>query len=159
MASVNVQYPQLLKQPVARFERAIISGVSGRRLNPQGLAVVEFLIQPNDPSDYDEAILELYSDEELAVFKRLNRPLFEQGLLVPFEGDRTAVGMVNIMTDAQIEEVISQSLTIKDIGLKVQPITSVFTLDRFIKIAVEMGKTSRYVKVIEDRKKELEDVK
>lgn len=105
--SVNVQYFD--REPVRRYTRANNSSVGGSRLSVDGTDVVDWFIA-YDPEvwDYNQQVLELYSEKEVRWFERYMKNLINpeddtvSPVLVLFEG--TEHPQRDLMNESQMRK-------------------------------------------------------
>jgi hypothetical protein len=141
--SYNTAYPSVVAEPVARYVKTVATNLTGRRLDVEGKTPVEWCItSDNTQSEYEDAVVELYSDAEHTFFKRINRVLFTEGWIKPFAGGEPVVNTANYMDDVEIEKIASMR-RIADLEKALEPITSATTLARILILAEERGMTKR----------------
>jgi hypothetical protein len=105
MSASNNIFPQLASKIFARYKKTVPYMLGGRRLDPFKVnenAEMDWILQTDDdnfdfitkqPSGftYEDEVIELYSEVELQVFKKLNAALFSEGLLQVYQGTQTEV--------------------------------------------------------------------
>ena len=109
-----------------------------------------------DPTeDRSEYRVSLYTDVDLAWFKQQNHKLIARGLLVPDTPEVREEQLVNVITDDQIEDILSQPFfSLKN---KIDKFTSPVPVERFLRAANQMNKAVGTIKVIEERLAELQE--
>lgn len=145
--------------PVARYRKTIRSKIAGVRMHPDSGVQVGFVLESDDDPDtfdYDREVLELYSDKEHKFFKQANRRLIEEGLLAPFNGTADDVKLNNLVSDEELEEVVSTSNQ-AELKARLTKYDSPITIERALTLAKEMGRPRRILSVIEARKSDLTD--
>ena len=169
-------------QIVKRYVRTTTYPVSGRRLNPRNkqnpFEVIDFLLAtPSDnfdfnvevdPAggavtkttlqqnkfDYEHEVLELYTDEEVKMFQRLNRDLLTNGDLIEYDDKAPDVDLVNTLSDAEIKKLVR--LKTKSIfESKVNELTSLRTLKLVMDALEETDAPMSYARIIRERENEL----
>lgn len=149
------------ENPVAKYMKTVRSKIAGFRLHPENQQQVGFVLESDedpDTFDYDREVLELYSDKEVRFFKQANKKLIEAGLLKPFTGDAEDVRLNNLVSDDELEEVVSTSNQ-AELKARLTKYTSLVVVERALTLAKEMGRPRRILTVIEQRKAELQEAK
>lgn len=171
--STNHQFIELQDHVYTRYVKTEIAALSGRRSNPHKIQeqIPFLLITPEtkihytstnqgdievlefngrDPIlDYDDEVLEIYSEKEDSIFRSLNRALFEKGLLVTYEQAKVAINMHNALTENEIEAFarIPQILKFKS---KLKTITSGAPLNRIREHLIRLDRPMRFIKELDD---------
>lgn len=139
-------------EPVARFTKTVNHGITGWRLNPDDdWKKIEFsLITANADADYEDAVLEIYTEKELKFFQQANRYLFKAGLLRPYEGAASPVDTSNILTEDEIMDIASTH-NIPQLLKRLDAISSIVTMRRIVDVAKEIGRPARTLQLLEER--------
>ena len=170
--SVNHQYIELQDTVFKRYHKTEIAALSGKRLNPHNLAeqvyfllttpehcilyktvqqgdneVVEFSGRTKE-LDYEQEVLEIYSDKEDVIFRTLNKVLFERGLLVEYAQQANPITTANALNDAQID-VIAKNPNIRSFKKHLEPITSPQTLQRIKLRLIEFDRPLSFINIVE----------
>lgn len=182
MNSNNHQFIGFDSKIVKKYVRTTIYPVSGRRLNPLNREnpneVIDFLlatpadnfkydseIDPNGGAvvkttvsqgkfDYDYEVIELYSDDEVRLFQRLNRELLQRGDLIEYGEKAPVVDLVNTLSAAEIKKLAN--LKTKSIFAgKIHEITSPHTLKLILAALKEADAPMSYAGIIKEREDEL----
>ena len=135
-------YPEFEDQVVERWKKTSIHAVAGMRLNPyHSESRISFLLMSNEDDfnlttrvltfNYENEIIELYSEREVLLFKRLNKEIIERGLLVPYTQPAPIVDTTNALTDAEIETML-QSKNPVQLKAKIKNITAASALQRIL---------------------------
>lgn len=173
--SINHQFVQHSEKTVKKYVRTTNKAVTGFRLDPNRLENrIDWLLASPDNAfeviwidgeevkvirkpgmfEYEDEVLELYSQPEVDVFKRLNRGLLERGILVEYEGELPQLDMSKVFTDVNIAE-IAATKNILSLRKKLQDITNVETINRILAAAEKLDRPMSVAKAIQDRKREL----
>lgn len=163
--STNNIYVGLDSTIYKKYAKVPVHMVGGIRLNPNDLTQkVPWILQTNpmnyDPQtkkvtfDYEDEVLEIYSKKEHDAFLRLNQSLLEQGLLKVFEEEQSQVNVENTIPDSELEKIAGLRSTFNE---SVDKITSVVTLERLKKIAINSGKSIKKIQYIDARIEALTD--
>lgn len=170
--SSNHQFVEYGDNVVRRYVKTVPHILSGLRLNPHNPKErMEFLLKTPENNfdfqtrlvktvDYEEEVLEIYSDTELKVFERLNRSLIESGLLKEYAGEANSVDTTNLLNDDEVND-IAETRQLPVFKSKINKITSVISLKRIRKAIEELNRPVSLVKAVENRIHELttEDTK
>lgn len=168
-------------QIIKRYVRTTVYPVSGRRLNPRNkvnpFEVIDFLLATpadnfnfnveTDPNgggvikttlaqtkfDYEHEVIELYTDEELKMFQRLNRDLLTDGDLIEFDEKAPEVDLVNTLSDADIKKLV-RIKTKSVFEAKINELTSLRTLKLVMDALEETDAPMSYAKIIRERENE-----
>lgn len=160
MQSANHQFVEFADQVKMRYVKVGISALSGYRLNPRNAVNpnerIEFLLatpeedveiipyREGEPTKvkqtklvYENEVLELYTDQEVKSFERMNRLLIENGLLVPYSGSATEIDRANLIDSAELMKLakMKQTLLFKQ---KVDELTSQHVLQRLLDILEDL---------------------
>lgn len=163
--STNNIYVGLDNTIYKKYAKVPVHIVGGIRLNPNDLTQkVPWILQTNPANynpvtkqvtfEYEDEVLELYSKKEHDAFLRLNQKLLEQGLLKVFEEEQSVVNVENTIPDSELEKIASLRSTFSE---TVDRITSVMTLERLKKIAINSGKSIKKIQYIDSRIEALTD--
>ena len=165
--STNNIYYNVDTVPVMRYRKTVAHSLSGWRIDPITGKQVDFILTsaplprdykyedlPKMTFKYEYDVVELYSDKEVNLFRRLNRTLFENGLLQEYEGEPEATDFSNMMSDADVIK-IAVLPPIK-LQKRLTEITSDVTLHRILAMAQEIGRPAKVITTIEQRQKELQ---
>ena len=182
MNSTNHQFIGFDSKIVKKYVRTTIYPVSGRRLNPLNRdnpdEVIDFLLATpadnfkydveTDPNggatikttvsqakfEYEQEVVELYSDDEVRLFQRMNRELLVNGDLVEYDEKAPEVDLVNTLSDTDIKKLVRlKTKTIFE--SKVKEITSLRTLKLVMAALEETDAPMSYAKIIKERENEL----
>jgi hypothetical protein len=163
--STNNIYVGLDNTIHTKYAKVPLHMVGGVRLNPNDLTQKVPWILQTSPLNYDpvtkkvnfvyeDEVIELYSKKEHDAFLRLNQKLLEQGLLKVFEESQESVNVENTIPDSELEKIASLRSTFND---TVDKLTSVVTLERLKKIAINSGKSIKKIQYIDSRIEALTD--
>jgi hypothetical protein len=153
----NTVYMLSDEEPVAKYVKTIPSRLTGFRFGPQGEPRTEFCISADDPEhDYDNSVLEIYTDREHKYVKGANRKLFEQGLLKPYTGAPAELNTANYMSDDEVMRIASLRRQAQ-LEEAIDPITSYATLNRVFLQAQENGMSKKMLDLIEAKMARVRD--
>lgn len=166
MSKQNI-YHELADKVVRRYAKVPVHMVSGNRIDPYDHKNTVSWILATDPDNYDmvnkklkfnyeDEVIELYSQYEADAFVRLNKRLIERGLLKVYTGSGESVDETNTMSDDQLVQILSIRSN-DDFALEVTKLSSSFTLVRLKQLAVDLNKSVKRVQLLEDRIKQLND--
>ncbi len=166
MASINHQFPELQDTIFRRYKKTVPHIIGGLRSNPYktGEQLSWQLKTPEDNFSftenklvdftYDEEVLEIYTEADDKAFRRQNRVLFDQGLLVEFGSSRDESKSPNDLTDADIKEIAALK-QVPAIRKRIHDITSRATLNRIKDTAKALERSYRIIETIDERLAEL----
>lgn len=165
MSKHNI-YPEFSTNTVARWQKASIHPVAGIRLDPYKEGVKQSFILRSRESNfnfetrqltfsYDDDIVELYSDKEVNVFRAVNRPAIEAGLLVPYSDTPRQTDTRNALTDEEIAQIASIPQLPK-LKKELSQITSLTTLRR-IAARIPDSRAKAFDRAVLDRMNELDN--
>jgi hypothetical protein len=177
MDSRNHQYMQFSDQVKRRYVKTRIEPITGWRLNPENAVNpnerIDFLLATPDSNvnvtpygegqatkveqtgfTYEAEVLELYSDNEIRSFERMNRLLIENGLLVEYSETAPEVDRVNALSDIEIRK-IARLKTKDAFTRRVAGITSTHTLNTLLEAVEDADAPMSYAKIIKERVNEL----
>ena len=110
-----------------------------------------------DPkADKEGYVVHLYTDLDAQWFKRANRTLIERGLIVPDTPKVREAFLVNSISDAEIEQILSEPFF--SLKSKLDKFTSSVPVERILRKAKEMDKTVGFINAIEKRLSELQEL-
>ncbi len=185
MKSINHQFLEFSDQVVKRYTKARLQPLTGWRLNPRNSVNpnerIEFLLAtPVDnvqftPYDqdgsgeptkvkqtkftYEDEVLELYTDNEVRSFERMNRLLIENGLLVEYSDTASAVNKVNTLSDVELRKIAKMKL-ISAFKARIAELTSVYTLESLLEVMDTIDTvTMAQVKAVKERINEIKSRK
>lgn len=148
----------------SRYKKTTVGAVAGIRLNPRDGTRMPFILMSDfknfDPEtntltfNYDTDVIEIYSEQEDRVFLALNRYLFQNGLIAPYDGTRDSVDMSNALSDAEISD-IAGSKNLLNFKKRIKAIDSVTTLQRIKDTTERADRPISFIRAIEERIKEL----
>lgn len=149
MASLNNIYLTVETPPYKRYVKTIKSQVAGLRLNDEGKQA-SFILHTGPDFDYEQDVLEIYSDREHRYFLQANRTLIAKGLLKEYNGVKGEIDKTNLLTDDEIETIAttkSMPVLMKRLG----ELTSKVTVDRVLATATEIGRPQKFLEAIRQR--------
>lgn len=174
--SKNHQFIEFDTQVVERWVKTSAHMVSGKRFNPyKPSETIDWVLRTN-PANFDfnkinkaqhpdaaskitfvyeDEVLELYSENEARLFRRLNKGLIERGLLKQYFGSPTEVNTVNTISDQELED-IANATTIAAFKKKLYNLSSAVTVGRLITVLKNLDKKSSYISAAEEYFKELQ---
>lgn len=143
-------------EPLAVYKKEILGKLSVKYLDPFEKVGKEKILQglPNDNSN-DGNFIELWSEEELIYFTRMNRLHLEQGYLVEFTVPRSTKikQSVNNLSEQELRDLVSAPFL--KLQKTVDKMTSEAALQRIVRVAEE---EDRPVKTMEFLKEKLSKI-
>lgn len=134
--------------------------VTGWRLDPtkDGDVLTNFILMPFDRKieNFEDDILEIYTEREWEIFKRKNRYLIESGLVKDYTESLSEIDETNILTDEQVEAIALSSTTAK-LKKNLEALTSAVTISRILDTAKDIGRPAKFLQIIQDRIDELKE--
>jgi hypothetical protein len=106
--------------------------------------------------EYEDEVIELYSQFEVDTFKRLNKNLFDQGFFKDYHGEQAPVNTTNTISDNELEN-IANIRSNEAFAVEINKLTSPLTLERLKQIATAAGKSVKKIQLIDSRIEALED--
>lgn len=156
---MNNQFIHLQGKVYKRYIKTSLGILSGYRVNPedhsQRLAFTlktpedhVVFVQDDDyvradkraSVNYDEEILEIYSEAEDRLFRRLNRQSIEDGLLVEYLDSDTEIDTTNELTDKDLQY-IADTKNLLQFKKRIGEITSPVTLKRILDLLDDRPKS------------------
>lgn len=161
--SVNHQFIELSELAVKRYTKTVPYIVSGKRLNPHNkTAKMDFTLKTHSKDfdfetkkaksfDYEHEVVELYSEDEVRFFIRMNRYLLDQGLIKEYFGTNPSqANLDNFLSDEEIKE-IAASRTPPILKKKIHTITSTVTLERIKAAAIILNRTIGMIAILDNK--------
>lgn len=171
--SHNHQFIAFDSQIVKRYAKTTVGILTGYRLDPyRPENRLDWLLASKNSSfqvvwedgqqpktirtgfNYEDEVIELYSDIEVRLFERLNKNAIESGALKLYTESAPAVDMSNLLTDDQIEA-IATIKQIPSIRKKIAGINSPITLKRILEAVEKHDRPMSVAKAIQSRINEL----
>jgi len=167
MSSTNNIFPELEGKIFKRYSKVPVHMLSGSRPDPyETRKSIPWVLQTKDINydiktkhlefDYEDEIIELYSQFEVDTFKRMNKALFDQGFFKEYIGEQVPVNTVNIISDNDLLE-IANIRSNEAFAVEINKLTSPLTLERLKQIATAAGKSVKKIHLIDARIEALED--
>lgn len=167
MSSTNNIFPELEGKIFKRYSKVPVHMLSGNRPDPyETRKSIPWVLQTKDINydikakhlefDYEDEIIELYSQFEVDTFKRMNKALFDQGFFKEYIGEQVPVNTVNIISDNDLLE-IANIRSNEAFAVEINKLTSPLTLERLKQIATAAGKSVKKIHLIDARIEALED--
>lgn len=165
MAKNNI-YLTMSNSVYRRYAKVPINIIAGLRPDPVDLRVQVGWTLSTAEQDYDLAarkrvnfvyeneVIEIYSEAEDKVFRRLNRSLLDSGLLREYIGEQSNEISDNFITDDAVLVLVSMKSN-ADFKKELQKFTSLVTLARIKERAEEIGVSIAKIRAIEARVQEL----
>lgn len=138
--------------PLKRYIKTVDFRLAGKRLHPTSNQPVDFIIA-GDPAHgivYDEMVIELYSDKEIAYFMQVNRYLIRAGYIKEYDAAPEAVDVSNLLTDEDVEA-IATIRNIPALEARLDELSSVVTLQRVLNAAAHVGRPQKVLNVIQSK--------
>lgn len=160
MSKDNIFY-EFSDRVVKRYAKVPIHIVSGSRVDPhENRRTIPWVLQTRPENFdvktkqhtfvYEDEVIELYSKFEVDAFLRLNKNLFELGLLKAYDGEQGRVDTSNTMSDTELME-IANLRSNELFSAALDKITSPLTLLRLKHLATEAGKSIKKIQLIDAR--------
>jgi hypothetical protein len=167
MSSSNNIFPELEGKIYKRYSKVPIHMLSGLRPDPyETRKSIPWVLQTRDENydikrkqltfEYEDEVIELYSQFEVDTFKRLNKALFDQGFFKEFAGEQSPVNTTNTISDSELEN-IANIRSNEAFAVEINKLTSPLTLERLKQIATAAGKSVKKIQLIDSRIEALED--
>ena len=142
------------KVPVKFFENRIKGKVAVRRLNPWRDGVVEETILRGGEK------IAVYSKRELAYFLTANEKLLQRGLLMATEVVEKEIPLEirpspNVITDKEIEELLSGRGSYSRLRQRCNQITEPAVISRILDVAIRLNRGHATIEYLQDRYQEL----
>lgn len=147
--SYNLQYMVHDGEPIAKYVKTIPTKLTGFRFGEQGELKIEFCISGDDPvEDYENSVLEVYTEKEFKYIQNVNKPMFREGFVKPYDGTPVQVNTSNYMSDDEVMRIASLRRQAQ-LEEAIEPITSYATLNRILLQAQENGLTKKLLDLLE----------
>lgn len=167
MSSKNNIFPDLEHKVFKRFCKVPVHVVAGLRPDPyETRKSIPFILQTHEENydvknkrlkfEYEDEVIELYSQFEVDTFKRQNKLLFDKGFLKEYTEVQAEVSTENTVSDVKLEE-LANIRNNEAFAESLTKITSVLTLERLKQIATAAGKSVKKIQLIDARIEALED--
>lgn len=177
MKSINHQFLEFNDQVIKRYTKARLQALTGYRLNPRNAVNpnerIEFLLAtPEDnveytPYDkdgngeptkvkqvkfsYEDEVLELYTEQEVRSFERMNKLLIENGLLIEYSDTQPAVNKVNTLSDVELRKIAKMKL-LPAFTVRVNELTSKYTLESLLEVMDSIDTvTNAQMRIVRER--------
>jgi hypothetical protein len=167
MSSTNNIFPELEEKIFKRYSKVPVHMLSGMRPDPyETRKSIPWILQSKDKNynikakhlefEYEDEVIELYSQFEVDTFKRLNKNLFDQGFFKEYAGEQAPVNTTNTISDNELEN-IANIRSNEAFAVEINKLTSPLTLERLKQIATAAGKSVKKIQLIDSRIEALED--
>lgn len=167
MSSTNNIFPELEGKIFKRYSKVPVHMLSGMRPDPyETRNSIAWILQTKDLNysikekkltfEYEDEIIELYSQFEVDTFKRLNKKLFDQGFFKEYVGEQSPVNVTNTVSDNELLD-IANIRSNEAFAVEINKLTSPLTLERLKQIATAAGKSVKKIQLIDSRIEALED--
>jgi hypothetical protein len=145
--SIHNIYPEYSDNVVERWVKATIGAVAGKRIDPYtDNSRIDFLLMSREEDfdvatrkltfNYETEVIELYTAREATLFRSLNKPAIEAGLLKPYEQEAPKVNDTNVFTDTELQTILNMS-NIVSYKKALRSITAVAVLERMEKLVTD----------------------
>lgn len=158
--SVNHQFPEYQDAVYARYKKTSTAAIGGNRLNPSDPKErMPFVLMSSfDQFDietetlqfnYENDVIELYSEQEEKAFKRLNARLFKNGLIEVYKGDVPNFED-NTLSEEEIEKIASTKTLL---GFKkiIEEIEELITIARIRDAVARLDRPASFSTAINER--------
>lgn len=160
MAKDNIFY-EFADKVVKRYAKVPVHIISGSRVDPhETRRTIPWVLQTRPENFdvktkerkfvYEDEVIELYSQFEVDAFLRLNKNLFEAGLLKVYEGEQAQVNTANNLSDSELMEIVNLRSN-ELFSAALDKLTSPLTLLRLKHLATEAGKSVKKIQMIDAR--------
>lgn len=156
-----------------RYQKTIVGSLAGIRPDPHKLQDrISYLLSTPEHNvsytldndgfavfdgvkvvDYDEEVLEIYSEQEDRIFRRLNETYINSGILVEYSTIRTVFSTSNDLTDQQVRDLAVIRLP-NSFKKAIEPITSAHTLKRILREIETADRPKSFYKIVENKLKD-----
>jgi hypothetical protein len=167
--AINNIYPSISTGVYKKYAKVPINMLAGLRSDPLDTKVNVGWVLSTDEKNfdlasnsrtafvYDDEVIEIYSETEDKIFKRLNKALFSKGLLKDYNEDELPVNLKNFVNDSEIYEIV-ELRSLAEFNSRLEKFDSVATLQRIREVAVSENKSVKKVQAIDARIKAVQDV-
>lgn len=168
MAMNNI-YHMMQDSIYKRYTKVPINLVGGLRVDPTDTRLQIGWVLHTDEADfdfttkkrtqfvYDNEVIEIYSESEDKLFRKLNAGLFRAGLLKEFFETDEVVSSPNFVNDSEIDRIV-EIRSIADFQAELANFDALATLERIKQQLIDQGKSVKKVQLVENRIKEVRDV-
>jgi hypothetical protein len=168
MAMNNI-YPTVAEEAYKKYAKVPINMLAGLRVDPTDTKVnVGWLLSTDEENFdlssnsrrafvYEDEVIEIYSEMEDKVFRRLNKSLFAKGLLKDYHESQLPIDTKNFLSDAEVAEIVDLRSMV-EFSSRLEKFDSLSTLERIRDYAVSENKSVKKVQAIEARIKAVQDV-
>lgn len=168
MAMNNI-YHMMQESVYKRYTKVPVNLVGGLRLDPTDTRLQIGWVLHTDEADfdyttkkrtqfvYDNEVIEIYSEAEDKLFRKLNAGLFRAGLLKEFLETEEVVSSPNFVNDSEINRIV-EIRSITDFQTELANFDALATLERIKQQLIDQGKSVKKVQLVENRIKEVRDV-
>lgn len=167
MGSTNNIFPELEEKVFKRYSKVPVHILSGMRPDPyETRKSIPWVLQTKDENynikekkltfEYEDEVIELYSQYEVDTFKRLNKNLFDKGYFKEYNGTQLPVNTTNILSDEELSN-IADIRSNEAFAVELNKLTSILTLERLKQLATATGKSVKKIQLIDSRIEALND--
>lgn len=146
-------------EPFAKYATTVKYSVTGKRLNPHDIKEQMTFILGDDEQnrgfDYEQHVIEIYSELENRYFIQTNKYLFTNGLIARYSDTIKEVSMQNVLTEEEVTAIASIPNATTLIA-KLTEFTSNVAIDRIYARAEEIGRPKRVLLAIKSYKEGIE---
>jgi hypothetical protein len=181
MKSINHQFLEFSDQVTKRYTKARLQPLTGWRLNPQNAVNpnerIEFLLATPEENvqytpygegeptkakqvkfTYEDEVLELYTEQEVRSFERMNKLLIENGLLVEYSETTPAVNKANTLSDVELRKIAKLKM-LSAFKARISDLTSIYTLESLLEVMDTVDTvTNAQMKAVKERINELKSI-
>lgn len=138
-------------EPVARYSKAVEYNISGMRLDLEGKPV-DFLLATQVPGtfQYNDEVVEIYTEKEHRYFMNANRHLLEAGLVKPYGQSKDKTNLSQVLSDEDVAAIVALRIP-SAIAKRIADINSIAVLNRVYSHAEEVGLSAKSMDVIKKR--------
>jgi hypothetical protein len=145
-------------KPLVTYKKTILAKVYVTTLNPFSNEPEGIILEGNPETNDLGTMIDIWNDTQLAFFKRMNRKLLEQGLLLAFDKPENIAEMdiekYADSPDEELEKILKSPYY--SIVSALNATTSEAVVGRFLLLARKLEKSEKIIKVIEARLAELQ---
>lgn len=167
--AINNIYPTVAQGVFKKYAKVPINMLAGLRADPNDTRNNVGWVLNTDESNfdlstnsrtafvYDDEVIELYSEIEDKMFRRLNKTLFAKGLLKEYSEEDLPPNLKNFLSDAEVANIVDMR-SLSEFAAKIDLFDSIPTLQRIKEYAIAENKSVKKIHVIDARIKAVQDV-
>jgi hypothetical protein len=158
--SMDVVSAMSAEKPYKTYKKTILGKAAVKIFNPLTQKPEELLLQGNPSKNEKGCFVDVWSEQENVFLKRMNERHMREGILIPFDRDKTPVeeevNKYNVLTDDELYGLLNSPFF--KLRNALNKMTSQAPVLRLITMAEQEEKSEKILKEIRGRLSELQEL-